>query len=87
MENLIQILQRLTQFYEWIPPSHKPEVSRITRDRLRTLFFNLMARCPEVYSQPDQPIPHQLLLAFQTLNISIHRAFQTEQIGSFLDSS
>ena len=87
MENLIQILQKLTVFYDWIPPSHKPELSKVTRDRLRILFFNLMARCPEVYNQPEQPIPDQLLQAFQTLNISVHRAFQTEQIGSILQSS
>ena len=86
MEQVIQMLQTLQQFYDHLPPQPpRPELSTLTRTRIRTLYLNLVLRCPEIYNDLTQPIPDQLLRAFESLIISIHDKFQTQQVGSFLD--
>jgi hypothetical protein len=86
MDQVIQMLQTLQQFYEQLPPQPpRPELSKISRERVRTLFLHLTVRCPELYNDLSQPIPLQLLTAFQSLNNTIHQKFHTEQIGSFID--
>ena len=86
MEQVIQMLQTLQLFYDQMPPQPpRPELSTLTRTRIRTLYLHLVLRCPEVYNDRSQPIPDQLLTAFESLIISIHNKFQTQQVGSFLD--
>ena len=86
MEQVIQMLQTLQLFYDQMPHQPpRPELSTLTRTRIRTLYLNLVLRCPEVYNDRSQPIPHQLITAFESLIISIHNKFQTQQVGSFLD--
>ena len=86
MEQVIQMLQTLQLFYDQMPPQPpRPELSTLTRTRIRTLYLNLVLRCPEVYNDRSQPIPHQLITAFESLITSIHDKFQTQQVGSFLD--
>ena len=86
MEHVIQIMHILTQFYDQLPTQPpRPELSLLTRTRMRTLFFSLAVRCPEIYSDLSQPVPHQLLTAFEALITSIHNKFHTQQVGSFID--
>lgn len=86
MEQVIEILRTLQQFYEQLPAQPpRPELSQLTRTRMRTLFLYLAVRSPELYNDLSQPIPPQLLTAFESLIISIHQKFHTQQVGSFID--
>jgi hypothetical protein len=85
MEQVIEILRTLQQFYEQLPEQPpRPELSQLTRTRMRTLFLYLAVRSPELYNDLSQPIPPQLLTAFESLIISIHQKFHTQQVGSFI---
>ena len=60
MEEVMQILSILTQFYDQLPQQPpKPELSQLSRMRVRNFFLNLIVRCPELYNNLSQPIPDQ----------------------------
>ena len=86
MDQVIKILRTLQQFYVQLPAQPpRPELSQLSRTRMRTLFLYLAVRSPELYNDLSQPIPAQLLTAFESLIISIHQKFHTQQVGSFID--